>query len=67
MSELGGIICNLVRRPQSGLTRVLFRARANEQAWREHTYRSMRAVETTPAASLNTREEVNPVSLDGRT
>jgi hypothetical protein len=33
----------LVRRPQSGLTRVLFQTRANEQAWREQLYRSMRA------------------------
>ena len=34
----------LVRRPQSGLTRVPFQRRVNEQAWREHLYRSMRAV-----------------------
>jgi len=34
-SELGGIICNLVRRPQSGLIRVSFQGRANERAWRD--------------------------------
>jgi len=34
----------LVRRPQSGLTRVPFQTWANEQAWREQLYRSMRAV-----------------------
>ena len=34
----------LVRRPQSGLTRVPFQRRVNEQAWREHLYRSMRTV-----------------------
>ena len=32
--------------------------RANEQAWREHLYRSLHAVEVTPATSLNAGEEL---------
>ena len=38
----------LVRRPQSGLTRVPFQTRASEQAWREQFCRSMRAIEDRP-------------------
>ena len=43
----------LVRRPQSGLTRVPFQRRVNEQAWREHLYRSMRAVKGSLGHSPN--------------
>jgi hypothetical protein len=38
---------------RSGRSISLHPQRENKRAWREHVYRSMRAVETTPAASLN--------------